>query len=60
MKKQAEDLAKQTGAQIKITIFNLNSKRTITYHTSNLTEEKEPGNNVEIDVCDKVLEQQPP
>ena len=61
MKKQAEDLAKQTGAQIKITIFNPDSKKkTITYHTSNLTEEKEPGNNVEVDVCDEVLEQQPP
>ena len=32
MKKQAEDLAKQTGAQIKITTFNLDSKRTITSH----------------------------
>ena len=60
MKKQAEDLAKQTGAQIKITIFNPDSKRTITYHTSNVREEKGPGNNVEIDVCDEVLEQQPP
>ena len=59
MKKQA-DLSKQTGAQIKITIFNPDSKKTITYHTSNLTEETEPGNNVEIDVCDEVLEQQPP
>ena len=29
MKKQAEDLAKQTGAQIKITIFNLDSKKTL-------------------------------
>ena len=27
MKKQAEDLAKQMGAQIKITIFNLDSKK---------------------------------
>ena len=58
--KEAEDLAKQTGAQIKITIFNPDSKRTITYHTSNVTEGKGPGNNAEIDLCDEVLEQQPP
>ena len=60
MKKQAEDLAKQMGAQIKITIFNLDSKKTITYHTSSVTEEKEPGNNIAIDACDDVLEKQPP
>ena len=60
MKKQAEDLAKQMGAQRKIIIFNPDSKKTITYHTSNLTEEKETGNNVEIEVCDEVLEQKPP
>ena len=60
MKKQAEDLAKQMGAQIKITIFNLDSRKTITYHTSSVTEEKEPGNNIAIDACDDVLEKQPP
>ena len=57
---QAEDIAKQTGAHIKITFFNPDSKKIITYHTSNLIEEKEPKNKVEADIDKEVLEQESP
>ena len=33
---------------------------TVTYHPSTLREEKEPGNNVEVDVCEEVLQKQLP
>ena len=51
---------KTDGSTNKDNYFQSGLKKTITYHTSNLTEEKEPGNKVEIEVCDEVLEQQPP
>ena len=35
-------------------------KITVTYHTSTLREEKEPGNNVEVDVGEEVLQKQLP
>ena len=42
LKSQAEALASQTGAEIKIVIYNAD-KKTVTFHMSNITEMREPG-----------------
>ena len=43
LKTQAEALASQTGAEIKIVIYNPDNKKTVTFHTSNITKMKGPG-----------------
>ena len=44
MKESADMLASQTGAQIKIIIFNLGRKKKDTFHTKNMiVEPNEPG-----------------
>ena len=43
MKPQAVALASQNGAEIRIVIYNPDSKKTVTFHTSNITEMRKPG-----------------
>ena len=43
LKSQAEALASQTGAEMKIVIYNPDNKKTENFHTSNITKTREPG-----------------
>ena len=43
LKSQAGVHASQTGAEIKIVIYNPDNKKTVSFHSSNITEMREPG-----------------
>ena len=43
LKSQAEALSSQTGTEIKMIIHNPDNKKTKNFHTSNITETREPG-----------------